>query len=80
MIIKSNSINDYNICDEFLNLLIQVERKYDNTIDEDFVVSNHFINILNEQNILLLYKNDKMFLIDTIGHEQDLYEKRVKNY
>ena len=21
------------------------------------------------------YKNDKMFLIDTIGHEQDLYEK-----
>ena len=24
------------------------------------------------------YKNDKMFLIDTIKHEQDLYEKMCK--
>lgn len=26
------------------------------------------------------YENDKMFLIDTIKYEQDLYEKIVRNY
>ena len=57
MIVKANNINDCNICDEFLTLLIQDERKYDNTIDENFVVSNYFINMINGQNILLLYKN-----------------------
>ena len=58
MIIKVNNINDCNICDEFLTLLIQDERKYDNTIDENFVVSNYFINMINGQNILLLYKKE----------------------
>ena len=56
MIVKANNINDCNVCDEFLTLLIQDERKFDNTIDENFVVSNYFINMLNGQNILLLYK------------------------
>ena len=58
MIVKVNNINDCNICDEFLTLLIQDERKYDNTIDENFVVSNYFINMINGQNILLLYKKE----------------------
>ena len=58
MIIKVNNINDCNICDEFLTLLIQDERKYDNTIDENFVVSNYFINMIKAQNILLLYKKE----------------------
>ncbi len=58
MIIKVNNINDCNICDEFLTLLIQDERKYDNTIDENFVVSNYFINMIKGQNILLLYKKE----------------------
>ena len=58
MIIKVNNTNDCNICDEFLTLLIQDERKYDNTIDENFVVSNYFINMIKGQNILLLYKKE----------------------
>lgn len=58
MIIKVNSIDDCNICDNFLTLLIQDERKYDNTIDEKFVVKDYFINMINNQNILLLYKEE----------------------
>ena len=56
MIIKVNSIDDCKICDNFLTLLIQDERKYDTTIDEKFVVKDYFINMINNQNILLLYK------------------------
>ena len=58
MIIKVNSIDDCKICDNFLTLLIQDERKYDNTIDEKFVVKDYFINMINNQNILFLYKNE----------------------
>lgn len=57
MIIKVNNYDDCKICDNFLTLLIQEERKYDNTIDEKFVVKNYFINMINAHNILLLYKN-----------------------
>ena len=59
MIIKVNSIDDCKICDNFLTFLIQDERKYDTTIDEKFVVKDYFINMINNQNILLLYKNEK---------------------
>ena len=58
MIIKVNSNDDCKICDNFLTLLIQDERKYDTTIDEKFVVKDYFINMINNQNILLLYKNE----------------------
>lgn len=58
MIIKVNSIDDCKICDNFLTLLIQDERKYDTTIDEKFVVKDYFINMINNQNILLLYKSE----------------------
>ena len=58
MIIKVNSIDDCKICDNFLTLLIQDERKYDTTIDENFVVKDYFINMINNQNILLLYKTE----------------------
>ena len=37
MIIKVNSIDDCKICDNFLTLLIQDERKYDTTIDENLL-------------------------------------------
>lgn len=58
MIVKVNSIEDCKICDNFLTLLIQDERKYDNTIDEKFAVKDYFINMINNQNILLLYKKE----------------------
>lgn len=56
MIIRVSDIYDCKICDNFLNLLIQDERKYATTIDEKFVVKDYFINMINNQNILLLYK------------------------
>lgn len=56
MIIKVTNLEDTIICDKFLTLLIQDERKYDNTIDEYFTVNNYFINMINKDNILLLYK------------------------
>ena len=56
MIIKVSDIYDCKICDNFLTLLIQDERKYATTIDEKFVVKDYFINMINNQNILLLYK------------------------
>lgn len=58
MITKVNSIDECKICDNFLTLLIQYERKYDNTIDEKFIVKDYFINMINNQNILLLYKKE----------------------
>lgn len=58
MIIKVNSYDDCKICDNFLTLLIQDERKYDNTIDEKFVVKDYFIHMIHNQNILLLYKKE----------------------
>ena len=58
MIIKVNNVDDANICDEFLTLLIQDERKYDNTIDENFIVKDYFLNMINGENILLLYKDE----------------------
>ena len=57
MIIKVNNSDDCKICDDFLTLLIQDEKKYDTTIDKNFVVQNYYINMINKQNILLLYKN-----------------------
>lgn len=72
MIIKVNSIDDCKICDNFLTLLIQDERKYDTTIDENFVVKDYFINMINNQNILLLYKNKNK----PIGY---IFAKKIDN-
>lgn len=58
MIEKVKNFNDCKKCDEFLTLLIQDERKYDKSIDENFVVNNYFINMINDENILLMYKEE----------------------
>lgn len=57
MIKKVNSLSECKICDNYLTLLIQDERKYDNSIDKNFVVKDYFINMINKDNILLLYKD-----------------------
>ena len=46
--------------------------------NEDKDINDILINVLNKElkkYIQMICKNDKMFLIDTIKHEQDLYEK-----
>ena len=48
-----------NACDSLLTKLIQDERKYDNSIDENFIVKDYFRNIIkNQDNILLCYEED----------------------
>lgn len=72
MIIEVSNLEDCKTCDKFLTLLIQDERKYDNTIDENFVVKDYFINMINSQNILLLYKNE----ITKSGY---IFAKKIEN-
>lgn len=72
MVIKVNGYDDCKICDEFLTLLIQDERKYDNTIDANFVVKDYFINMINNENILLLYKDNNI----NLGY---IFGKKINN-
>ncbi len=59
MIIRVENIDDCKTCDNFLTLLIHDEKQYDETIDENFVVKDYFVNVIkNKDNILLLYKED----------------------
>lgn len=50
------NIADANRCDELLTKLIQDERQYNDTIDENYVVTNHFNTMLNNENIIILAK------------------------
>lgn len=71
MIIRVENIDDCKTCDNFLTLLIHDEKQYDETIDENFVVKDYFVNVIkNKDNILLLYKED----INSIGY---VFAKRV---
>lgn len=48
-----------NYCDKLLTKLIQDEKKFDNSIDENYEVNNYFKNIIkNKANILLCYEED----------------------
>ena len=58
MIIKVDNVKDCEICDNFLTLLIEDERKYSKSTDEKFVVKDYFINMINKEHILLLAKED----------------------
>lgn len=50
-----------NICDNLLTKLIQDERQYDDSINENFVVKDYFKNVINNKdNILLCYEEDKI--------------------
>lgn len=50
------NIADANRCDELLTKLIQDERQYNDTIDENYVFTNHFNTMLNDENIIILAK------------------------
>lgn len=42
-----------NACDKLLTMLIQDERQYDNTLDENFVVKDYFKKVIKDNNNLL---------------------------
>lgn len=54
MIKEVKNEKDANRCDELLTELILDERKYNDTIDENIVITNHFNNLINNENIVLL--------------------------
>ena len=54
MIKEVNSVEDANKCDELLTKLILDERKYNNTIEENIVIKNHFNQMLDDKNVILL--------------------------
>ena len=71
MIIRVENVDDCKTCDNFLTLLIHDEKQYDETIDENFVVKDYFVNVIkNKDNILLLYKEGN----NSIGY---VFAKRV---
>ena len=62
MIKEVKTINDANKCDELLTKLILDERQYDDLIDENTVIKDHFNKMLNDENVVLLayYYNDEI--------------------
>ena len=62
MIKEVKKINDANKCDELLTKLILDERQYDDLIDENTVIKDHFNKMLNDENVVLLayYYNDEI--------------------
>lgn len=60
MIKEVNSVEDANKCDELLTKLILDERKYNDAIEENIVIKNHFNQMLDDKNVILLayYLND----------------------
>ena len=62
-----------NICDELLTKLIQDERQYDDSIDENFIVKDYFKNIIKKENdILLCYEENN----NVMGY---IYLKAINN-
>lgn len=60
---KVTNIVDADRCDELLTKLIQDERKYNDIIDENYKVKNHFNKMLDDDNIILLaYYIDKLIV------------------
>lgn len=60
MIVQVKDDNLAEKCDELLTKLIEDERKYNNKIDEFFIVVDYFKNVINDDNnILLCYKMDE---------------------
>lgn len=48
------NVVDADRCDELLTKLIQDERQYNDTIDENYIVINHFNKMLDDENIIIL--------------------------
>lgn len=74
MIKEITTIEEANICDNLLTLLIQDERKYNDTIDENYVVKDHFSKLLDKENakVLAYYLDNKIVGYILIRKTDDL--------
>lgn len=48
------NVVDADRCDELLTKLIHDERQYNDTIDDNYIVTNHFNIMLDDENIIIL--------------------------
>lgn len=48
------NVVDADRCDELLTKLIHDERQYNDTIDDNYIVTNHFNQMLDDENIIIL--------------------------
>ncbi len=63
MIKEVKNVEDANKCDELLTKLILDERKYNDLIDNNIVIKNHFSKMLNDEDVILLaYYLDKLIV------------------
>ena len=77
IIIEKAHNEDYKIADKFLTLLIQDERKYDETIDSTFVVKDFYCHIKNDpQKCLLMAKDGNKAVGFIYGYLQPLDGKK----
>ena len=62
MIKEVKNVVDANRCDELLTKLILDERKYNDSIDENIIIKDHFNKMLDDENIILLayYFNEEI--------------------
>ena len=64
MIKEVKNVEDANKCDELLTKLILDERKYNDLIDNNIVIKNHFSKMLDDEDaILLAYYLDKLIVV-----------------
>ena len=63
MIKEVKNVEDANKCDELLTKLILDERKYNDLIDKNIVIKNHFSKMLDDEDVILLaYYLDKLIV------------------
>lgn len=63
MIKEVKNVEDANKCDELLTKLILDERKYNDLIDDNIVIKNHFSKMLDDEDVILLaYYLDKLIV------------------
>ena len=63
MIKEVKNVEDPNKCDELLTKLILDERKYNDLIDDNIVIKNHFSKMLDDEDVILLaYYLDKLIV------------------
>lgn len=66
MIKVVNNEKDANKCDKLLTKLLLDERKYNDSIDENIVITNYFNQIFNDENIILFGYYDKEEIVGYI--------------
>ena len=54
MIKEVKSIKDANRCDELLTQLILDEKKYNDAIEDNVIIKDHFSQMLDDEDIILL--------------------------